>query len=661
MFGNGGLGGSLRDADPAAAGLVACDPRTGAWVSFDPDELPDGDADVAGGVLPDGVLDDALIALLDDDAAVDDDAADGDVDGRVPVEGVSPGPELAEVLAAVQVRAVSTYDVVEAVAGWGRLISWAQAQQAAALAELTARPELQPERCGYRSVNPVTNTAVEVAARTVTTARQAENLIGHAVQLVQDFPATQQALAGGLIDERRAKVITGELGGQDEQVRRRVDAAVLPVAAALDSVALRRRTQQLLHELAPVQTEQRCREARERRDVTITPAADAMAYLQAFLPAEDAMAVKTVLDAAAGTLKRGDRGAGRQPVRTVAQCRADALAALAWAALDIQHIGPGPHPNPNPTPRGGPDPVVSTVPGTSATGMMHRLGCACRCDRGDDTPGTWLDLSPAGAGATPPPPDTAGPPGTGEAGASLPGVAGSSSSRGRVAIPLASAQGRAVAVQVTFAFGSLAGLSDEPAHLDGYGPIPAHIGRHLAAAGIWQWVGTDPASGRYLDHGHTRYRPTQALIDHVILRDRTCRTPGCHHPATRCDIDHVVAHAAGGPTTACNCQPLCRTHHLLKHRGRWRVQQQPDGTTVWTSPTGHTPTGNHPNQLAPPARPQNHPTTPTTMTPPATRATAPASHPIRTTRHRTDRVVSFHVCGIAPVWSRRCPRRSSLR
>ncbi|WP_026874271.1 HNH endonuclease signature motif containing protein [Jiangella gansuensis] len=420
-------------------------------------------------------------------------------------------------------------------------------------------------------MNPVTNTAVEVAARTVSTTRQAENLVGHAVQLVQDFPATQQALAGGVIDERRARVITGELGGQDEQVRRRVEAAVLPVAPMLDSVALRQRIVQLLHELAPVPVQQRCREARQRREVTVTAAADAMAYLEAFLPAEDAMAVKTVLDAAAGTLKRGDRAAGRQPVRTVAQCRADALAALAWAALDTQHIGPGPNPNPNPVPQ----PV--------APAFLHRPGCPCNCHPatagvGFGLPGLDAEAV-AGQPAETTPPGTTGPPPPGGAGRLL---------GERVAIPLASAQGRAVAVQVTFAFRSLAGLSDEPAHLDGYGPIPAHIGRHLAAAGIWQWVGTDPASGRYVDHGHTRYRPTQALIDHVVLRDRTCRTPGCHQPATRCDIDHVVAHAAGGPTTACNCQPLCRTHHLLKHRGRWRVQQQPDGTTVWTSPTGHT-------------------------------------------------------------------------
>ncbi len=130
----------LRGVDPAAAGLVARDPRTGAWVSFDPGELP-ADADVGLDVLPDGLLDDELTALLDDHAG-----------GEVPVEETPTGPGLARALADTDVTAVSTYGVVEAVAGWARLAAWVAAQQAAAVAELTTRPELQPERCGYRSV-----------------------------------------------------------------------------------------------------------------------------------------------------------------------------------------------------------------------------------------------------------------------------------------------------------------------------------------------------------------------------------------------------------------------------------------------------------------------------------------------------------------------------
>ncbi|TDE09852.1 DUF222 domain-containing protein [Jiangella asiatica] len=201
MFEKEGLAAGL-----SAGLLVGRDPRTGVWVSYEPWELPD-DLPAAHGLVPDGFLGAELTALLDAGLR-DDPAADGSF------EAVAPGPELAVRLAAVDLSVTCTYDVVEAAAGWARLISWAQAGQARVLAELSTRPQLRPGRCGYRSVNPVTITAVEVAARTVTTTRQAENLVGHAVQLVTDFPATHLALAAGVIDERRAKVITGELGGR---------------------------------------------------------------------------------------------------------------------------------------------------------------------------------------------------------------------------------------------------------------------------------------------------------------------------------------------------------------------------------------------------------------------------------------------------------------
>ncbi|TDE14382.1 DUF222 domain-containing protein, partial [Jiangella asiatica] len=408
------------------------------------------------------------------------------------VGGMVPGPELAGVLAGTDLAGVDTYALVEAVAGWARLAAWVAAGRAGALAELSTRPELQPGRCGYRSVNPITTTALEVAARTVTTTRQAENLVGNAVQLVEDFPATWAALEAGQLDGRRVRVITGELGGQDPEVRRRVEAAVLPGASTMDTVALRRRITRLLHELAPVQTEQRCRAARERRDVTVTPAPDAMAYLEAHLPAEDAIAVKTVLDAAAHALKREDTTAGREP-RTAGQRRADALAALAWTALDTQRIGPT-HTRTATTDTATTD-TATTDTATTDTATTDTVPA-------DTVPGVTTAVG-AGVGA------------------------GVGARRGGAAlITLTGAQGRPVTVHVTFAFPSLIGVDDRPGDLDGYGPIPAHTARHLAAAGIWQWVRTHPASGHYVDHGRMRYRPTQSLIDHVVLRDRTCRTPG---------------------------------------------------------------------------------------------------------------------------------------
>jgi hypothetical protein len=86
----------------------------------------------------------------------------------------------------------------------------------------------------------------------------------------------------------------------------------------------------------------------------------------------------------------------------------------------------------------------------------------------------------------------------------------------------------------------------------------------------------------------TGYTPSQALADFVRCRDLTCRFPGCDKPATRCDLDHTIPYSDGGPTHASNLKSLCRLHHLIKTFWHWRDQQLPDGTLIWTSPSGQT-------------------------------------------------------------------------
>jgi hypothetical protein len=84
------------------------------------------------------------------------------------------------------------------------------------------------------------------------------------------------------------------------------------------------------------------------------------------------------------------------------------------------------------------------------------------------------------------------------------------------------------------------------------------------------------------------YAPSQALADFVRCRDLTCRFPGCDKSAVRCDLDHTVPHGDGGETHASNLKSLCRLHHLIKTFWGWRDQQLPDGTVIWTSPSGQT-------------------------------------------------------------------------
>jgi hypothetical protein len=142
-------------------------------------------------------------------------------------------------------------------------------------------------------------------------------------------------------------------------------------------------------------------------------------------------------------------------------------------------------------------------------------------------------------------------------------------------------------VHVTMPAETALGLASSPGELAGYGPVPASMAHRLAAAGrSWRKVTLSPVTGAVVDVARTPYSPSAALADLVRTRDRTCRFPGCRHPARRCDLDHVRPWPAG-PTTADNLAALCRHHHRLKHQTQWTVRAGPDAELEWTSPTGH--------------------------------------------------------------------------
>jgi len=143
-------------------------------------------------------------------------------------------------------------------------------------------------------------------------------------------------------------------------------------------------------------------------------------------------------------------------------------------------------------------------------------------------------------------------------------------------------------VQLLMPMTSLFGLTNDPSELLGYGPVTADIAREIAATAVWRRLLFDPVSGALLDHGRTTYTPPAALADHVKARDVYCRFPGCRSKAGNGELDHLVAYADGGTTSADNLAGLCVRHHHLKHAGGgWQVRALPDGGLEWTTPTGH--------------------------------------------------------------------------
>lgn len=145
---------------------------------------------------------------------------------------------------------------------------------------------------------------------------------------------------------------------------------------------------------------------------------------------------------------------------------------------------------------------------------------------------------------------------------------------------------RPISINVTVDLPTLLGLSSNPAHLEGHGPIPASIARKLAADGRWRKFVTDPLTGNLLDMGRDHYLPSQYLVDFLTARDRTCRFPGCSQPARLGDIDHAKSWEEGGETKPSNLGFLCRRHHRLKTHGGWKLVSNADGSCLWTSPLG---------------------------------------------------------------------------
>lgn len=130
---------------------------------------------------------------------------------------------------------------------------------------------------------------------------------------------------------------------------------------------------------------------------------------------------------------------------------------------------------------------------------------------------------------------------------------------------------------------------DQPARLEGYGPIDAATARNLCAhAPGFTRLLTHPETGIVLSVGRERYRPPEELRQWVRSRDGTCRFPGCNIPAWACEIDHTLSWETGGETTAGNLAALCKGHHSLKHDGRWKVRHTTlaGGGLTWTSPGG---------------------------------------------------------------------------
>ena len=157
--------------------------------------------------------------------------------------------------------------------------------------------------------------------------------------------------------------------------------------------------------------------------------------------------------------------------------------------------------------------------------------------------------------------------------------------------------GRGV-VTITASLESLTRLAEHPGDLGGYGPVVADIARQAVRRQHdtkWRWMLVDPDTGRPIDGGITKRRPTAAQQRKVELLFPTCVHPGCRMPSVDCDIDHITPWTQTGVTNTDELAPLCRYHHRIRHQAGWSYTHQPDGGHTFTTPLQHTYTTTGPD------------------------------------------------------------------
>ncbi|WP_431835603.1 DUF222 domain-containing protein [Cellulomonas sp. Y8] len=628
-------------------------------MASDLQEHPDGDP-VADAVLPVYGPDGTCLTDFGPDPVVAAGGAPRTSEQRQveAIAACPPGPELDAWLRGLDLRMLSSMVLVEVIAAQDRVESHQHARKLAMIAELASRDEMSPEWSPLAGAPP-TQTCVagdELAMRLGWPRVTAMKTVHRALVLDGMLGATRKALEVGHLDPGQAQVMTAELADLSFQVAHAVEDAVLPEADQCSVAELRQRVEREIRLVDPEGAASRRERARCTRRVSHPrPQADGMASMWLVLDAADALRVDGVLTHAARTAKAlgDDRTLDQLRADGLRDLVVGDVPVSDGPAFEVR-LSPGlPMP---PEPRrswngatmtdrdgvvltrpvepipsatliplgdsgahsvpGSDDPrVLAGPPATStetATETKTAPATATKTGTGAAVPGAATRAAVPGAAtraavpgaptdavAPGAPSETVAPGATDDA--SAPAAAPST-----VATTLAPAPARrgctrcsgrpGAEVRITIPASTLLGLDDQPAHLDGHGPIDAVQARALAIGGVWQRIVTDPVTGQVLDVGRERYRPPAALADHIRTRDKTCAAPGCRVPACACELDHTQEFhprpggdpdAPLGRTDADNLGPVCHRHHRLKSDGGFRLRQIESGLFEWITPTGH--------------------------------------------------------------------------
>ena len=417
--------------------------------------------------------------------------------------------------------------------------------------------------------------AAEIGIVTNISDRTIMRRFDEAHRLVDEYPEVLAALTEATITLQHARTIMSEgdvLG--DAEARGEYARRALEVAERTTAGRLKLRARRIAAELDGAATATRLEQERRRRFVQVFDLADGMSELVAYLPSPVAAAIHDRLTELAKSTERVDAFGALAPDRVDCRVCENGFVRVAAALTPEADLEWAPCPSCFDS--------RATVPGASFGVRAKHLADGSAESAGPEPTNTHAlpDSLTLADGETPAPRD----PRSFDAIRAdaladllLAGVVPEDSRHAGVN----AIQGR---ISVTVPALTLTGANDEPAFLDGVGPIPVDVAMRIAAgATIWQRVLTDPLTGEAV--AADTYRPSAELRRFIETRDQHCRAPGCRRPAQRCDLDHTREWAKGGTTTADNLAALCRYHHVIRHHG-WDLHQVERGELAWMSPCG---------------------------------------------------------------------------
>jgi len=449
---------------------------------------------------------------------------------------------------------VSEGELVGVLCAWDRVEAHAAARKLAVVAEL-ARRNPRPEDSEF--------TADEVASALGESRARAYELMGTAGHLDTHLPGTKAALRDGTLSLGKARIIAMATGLLDPAEARAAENEVLDRAGRLTPGGLRAAIARAVLEAAPEKAKDRRETAAKfaRVERWLEDSGNA-ALMGRELPPDEVLAADERITAWAGELKAAGLDGG-----------ADELRARAYLDLLLgkdSRPGQDEDSTPAPAPGGFAGRITLTVPLATLAGLADRPGELAGLGPVDP----WLARDLATAAARNP--------------------------KTAWCVTVTDQHGHAV--------GHGCARPERTRHAKRAGPGPpggarfcfTPASRDGPPEGYGSWILrtpgggpdltitmdpliTDPCDHRFENRGHD---PGVKLRHLAQVRHATCTSPVCRRPASQCDYEHNTPYEAGGRTCLCNGGPKCRHDHRLKQHPKWTVDQLPDGTLRWTTPSG---------------------------------------------------------------------------